>query len=80
MKAVKQYIWGSFNKGVKRNETTSPTFAGEDVHAYAKETGTLTDVYSLVHEISTYTICSKSVWRSKNDFRRSYTTVYGKNA
>lgn len=48
----KQAVYLSFNKGVKRNETTSPTFAGEDVHAYAKETGTLTDVYSLVHEIS----------------------------
>ena len=47
-----QAVYLSFNKGVKRNETTSPTFAGEDVHAYAKETGTLTDVYSLVHEIS----------------------------
>ena len=47
-----QTVYLSFNKGVKRNETTSPTFAGEDVHAYAKETGTLTDVYSLVHEIS----------------------------
>ena len=48
----KQAVYLSFNKGVKRNETTCPTFAGEDVHAYAKETGTLTDVYSLVHEIS----------------------------
>ena len=47
-----QAVHLSFNKGVKRNETTCPTFAGEDVHAYAKETGTLTDVYSLVHEIS----------------------------
>ena len=47
-----QTVYLSFNKGVKRNETTSPTFAGEDVHAYAKEIGTLTDVYSLVHEIS----------------------------
>ena len=47
-----QTVYLSFNKGVKRNETTSPTFAGEDVHAYAKETGTLTDAYSLVHEIS----------------------------
>lgn len=47
-----QTVYLSFNKGVKRNETTSPTFAREDVHAYAKETGTLTDVYSLVHEIS----------------------------
>ena len=47
-----QTVYISFNKGVKRNETTSPTFAGEDVHAYAKEIGTLTDVYSLVHEIS----------------------------
>lgn len=47
-----QAVHLSFNKGVKRNETTSPTFAGEDVHAYAKETGTLTDAYSLVHEIS----------------------------
>lgn len=47
-----QAVYLSFNKGVKRNETTSPTFEGEDVHAYAKETGTLTDVYSLVHEIS----------------------------
>ena len=47
-----QTVYLSFNKGVKRNETTSPTFAGEDVHAYAKKTGTLTDVYSLVHEIS----------------------------
>ncbi len=47
-----QAVHLSFNKGVKRNETTSPTFAREDVHAYAKETGTLTDVYSLVHEIS----------------------------
>ena len=47
-----QTVYLSFNKGVKRNETTSPTFAGEDVHTYAKETGTLTDVYSLVHEIS----------------------------
>ena len=44
-----QAVYLFFNKGVKRNETTSPTFAGEDVHAYAKETGTLTDVY---HEIS----------------------------
>lgn len=47
-----QAVHLSFYKGVKRNETTSPTFAREDVHAYAKETGTLTDVYSLVHEIS----------------------------
>ncbi len=47
-----QAVYLSFYKGVKRNETTSPTFAGEDVHAYAKETGTLTDAYSLVHEIS----------------------------
>ena len=47
-----QTVYLSFNKGVKRNETTSPTFAGEDVHVYSKETGTLTDVYSLVHEIS----------------------------
>lgn len=47
-----QTVYLSFNKEVKRNETTSPTFVGEDVHAYAKETGTLTDVYSLVHEIS----------------------------
>ena len=47
-----QAVHLSFNKGVKRNETTCPTFAGEDVHAYAKETGTLTDAYSLVHEIS----------------------------
>ena len=47
-----QTVYLSFNKGVKRNETTSPTFAGEDVHTYAKETDTLTDVYSLVHEIS----------------------------
>ena len=47
-----QTVYLSFNKGVKRNETTSPTFAGEDVHAYTKETGTLTDAYSLVHEIS----------------------------
>ena len=47
-----QTVYLSFNKGVKRDETTSPTFAGEDVYVYAKETGTLTDVYSLVHEIS----------------------------
>lgn len=47
-----QTVHLSFYKGVKRNETTSPTFAREDVHAYAKEIGTLTDVYSLVHEIS----------------------------
>lgn len=47
-----QTVYISFNKGVKRNETTSPTFAGEDVRAYAKETDTLTDAYSLVHEIS----------------------------
>ena len=32
-----QTVYLSFNKGVKRNETTSPTFAGEDVHTYAKK-------------------------------------------
>ena len=42
----------SYNQDVKRNEASSPTFPTDDAHAYVKETGTLTDVYALVHEIS----------------------------
>ena len=42
----------SFNDEVTRNEASSPTFQTDDINAYVKETGTLTDVYALVHEIS----------------------------
>lgn len=47
-----QSVYLSYNQDVKRNEASSPTFPTDDAHAYVKETGTLTDVYALVHEIS----------------------------
>lgn len=47
-----QTVYLSYNKDVKRNEASNPTFSTDDAHAYVKETGTLTDVYALVHEIS----------------------------
>lgn len=47
-----QSVYLMFDSTVKRNETSSPTYKSDDIRCYVKETGTLTDAYALVHEVS----------------------------